>query len=212
MQLGDQSQEEKLVNGENPLINQATAPRQPFVLMLDGILDPGNLGGIIRSAWFLGVDAVVLSTHNAPLGPVALKASSGAAESMPLLSVHSTGAFLETSKKNGWEVYAAVAPPSPDRPSRLEQDHFYLSRLSKALLRSPCVLMLGGEGTGLKFDLVKKADFGISIEGQRGGQGDVDSLNVSVAAGLLSEAFIRELSERSEADRTVEKSSYRDLH
>ena len=51
--------------------------------------------------------------------------------------------------------------------------------------------MLGGEGTGLKPDLQRKADYLVSISGQRSGQGGVDSLNVSVAAGLLAEVFLR---------------------
>ncbi len=51
--------------------------------------------------------------------------------------------------------------------------------------------MLGGEGEGLRWLLQKKADFTVAIEGKRAGQGGVDSLNVSVAAGTLCEAFLR---------------------
>lgn len=52
--------------------------------------------------------------------------------------------------------------------------------------------MLGGEGEGLRWNLQKKADYTVSIDGRRKGQGGVDSLNVSVAAGLLCEAFLQE--------------------
>ena len=58
-------------------------------------------------------------------------------------------------------------------------------------MNHPCVLILGGEGEGLRWGIQKKADFLLSIEGYRSGKGGVDSLNVSVAAGLLCEAFLR---------------------
>ena len=144
---------------------------------------------------------MVLSTHNAPLSAVALKASVGAAENLKLLSVRSTGAFIQDSRRNGWRCYAAVAP--------LEGSHFSkessrsqhrtptatycsLENLGDPLQNAPCMLMLGGEGSGLKPDLVKKADYMVNVAGQRSGLGGVDSLNVSVAAGILCEAFLRE--------------------
>ena len=155
-------------------------------------LDPGNLGAILRSAFFLGADAVVLSSHNAELGPVAGKASAGAAETLPLLTVHSTGAFVEASRTNGWSMYAAVAPPDASSlSSTSRQPHVFSSKLSEPLENGPCLLMLGSEGDGLRRDLVRKASYLLSIGGERSGQGGVDSLNVSVAAALLCEAFLR---------------------
>lgn len=65
------------------------------------------------------------------------------------------------------------------------------SNINSPARNHPCVLVLGGEGEGLRWNLQKKADFLLSIEGHRSGQGGVDSLNVSVAAGLLCEAFLR---------------------
>lgn len=55
----------------------------------------------------------------------------------------------------------------------------------------PCVLILGGEGEGLRKVLQKKADFNVAVPGPRAGMGGVDSLNVSVAASILCEAFLR---------------------
>lgn len=55
----------------------------------------------------------------------------------------------------------------------------------------PCLLILGGEGEGLRWNIQSKADLKIGIEGMRAGHIGVDSLNVSVAAGLLCEAFLR---------------------
>ena len=217
--LDHQSREDEAVNGADPSIKyNPTFPRYPFLLMLDGIvstactffdaastlsgnmlisvqLDPGNLGGILRSAYFLGVDAVAISNRNsAPLSPVALKASAGASESLPLLFVGHPAAFVEACQKNGWKFYAAVAPP--DRKSSVSASSRVTSHLSTSDIElpdrdHPTVLMLGGEGEGLRWNLEKKADFTVSIEGRRKGEGGVDSLNVSVAAGLLCEAFLR---------------------
>jgi len=68
--------------------------------------------------------------------------------------------------------------------------------------KHPCILVLGSEGEGLRWDIQKKASFDVGIEGQRIGQGTVDSLNVSVAAGLLCEAFLRK---PSDAEIAVEE-------
>ena len=150
-------------------------------------LDTGNVGAIVRSAFFLGVDAVVLSNHSAPFSPVALKASSGAAESLPLLSVAQPNSFLDACKENGWKIYAA------DAHGEQTGRHKPLTTLSlgNPLLKHPCILIFGSEGDGLRWKIQKKADFDVGVEGQRMGQGGVDSLNVSVAAGLLCEAFLR---------------------
>ena len=65
------------------------------------------------------------------------------------------------------------------------------SNLDSPIRESPCVIMLGNEGEGLRVTLLKKANFLVTIEGQRDDQGGVDSLNVSVAAALLCEAMLR---------------------
>lgn len=195
LSLDHQSREDENINGTDPAIKyNSSFPRFPFVLFLDGILDPGNLGAILRTAYFLGVDAVAVSNRNsAPFSPVALKSSAGASEDLPLLSVSQPSAFIDQSKANGWRIYAAVAPSglnsssgSPRRPTRNTT-----ATLGYPLRNDPCVLILGGEGEGLRWNVQRKADQEIGIEGERLGQGGVDSLNVSVAAGLLCDAFLR---------------------
>ncbi|MCJ1282752.1 hypothetical protein MMC26_002077 [Xylographa opegraphella] len=203
--LDHQSREDAAINGTDPHIPyHSSFPRYPLLIFLDGILDPGNLGAILRSAHFLGVDAVALSArHSAPLTPVALKASAGAAESLPLTSIRTPAAFVDASRAAGWKFYAAVAPNdqvgSSEDSSRAEKEtpvppvpHYDLPALA-ALCPTrthPCVLMLGGEGEGLRWALRRKADATVSI-GASWRAGGVDSLNVSVAAGLLCEAFLR---------------------
>ena len=119
---------------------------------------------------------------------MALKASAGAAELLPLMTASQPIAFLDACKANGWKVYAADTPGHSDVP---HSKAFTTSDIGSPLRKNPCILILGSEGEGLRWKIQKKADFEISIEGQRHGQGGVDSLNVSVAAGLLCEAFLR---------------------
>lgn len=101
---------------------------------------------------------------------------------------------MEMSQKNGWHFYASVAPPS--RRDALvgvnPQPHSFTTALGNPLQHHPCVLMLGGEGAGIRPDLQKRADHLVSIAGQRSGRGGVDSLNVSVAGGVLCDAFLRQ--------------------
>lgn len=201
--LAPQTREEAAVNGLDnriPIISQRQK-RYPVVLLVDGIVDTGNFGAIIRSAYFLGIDAVVFAGRNsAPLSPAAMKASAGAAENMKILTVNNEVAFIKQSKANGWRFYAADAPGLGskliDRSSTAEED----SGLGPNLLeQAPSVLMMGSESSGLSSHIKSHADSIVSIPGARldphvGVSSDparVDSLNVSVAAALLMEMFLR---------------------
>jgi 21S rRNA (GM2251-2'-O)-methyltransferase len=188
--LGHQSAEEAAVNGTDnfiPLTRDAPPSRKPLVLFLDSILDPGNLGGIIRTASFLGVTAVALATRNSTtFTPVVLKASAGASENIALFAVKSPAAFIADSKLAGWKVYAAVAPT---RPANSHAQHISTDDLDAPLDHHPTILMLGSEGDGLRWTLRSKADVELSIRGCAQA-GSIDSLNVSVAAGILCSAFL----------------------
>ncbi|KAL9608403.1 MAG: hypothetical protein Q9167_006766 [Letrouitia subvulpina] len=192
LSLDYQSSEEQSVNGIQSAVPYTAAfPRFPFILLLDGILDPGNLGAIIRTAYFLGVDSIVLSRNSASLSPVALKAAAGAAEVMPLLWVNQPGAFIDSCQQNGWKFYASVAPGSSEFLKTGSRKHYLSTRqLLCPSLEHPTVLVLGSEGDGIRWTVQKKADYVIGIEGQSRGHEGVDSLNVSVAAGLLCDAFL----------------------
>jgi tRNA G18 (ribose-2'-O)-methylase SpoU len=188
-----QSVEEIAVNGTSRKIS-GSSHRYPFVLLLDNILDPGNLGAIIRSAAFFGVDAVALIDHSlAPFSSVTLKASSGAAERLRYLKVRNDYDFVKRSQNNGWKFFAAVAPESKSA-RRVGLGAIQLKEAGDALTKSPCVLMLGGEGDGLRPRLQKAADGMVGIEGAgclKSSSG-LDSLNVSVAAALLMQIFVRD--------------------
>ena len=198
--LDHQSREEEAVNGTDTNVEYEVGfPRYPFVLLLDGILDPGNLGAILRTAFFLGVDTVAISNRNsAPLSPVAIKASTGASEALSLVSVSQPGNFIDRCKGNGWKIYAAAAP-SPGKRTGLG-NYLSSSNLGDPIRNHPCILILGGEGEGLHWNIRRKADFDVGIDGPRIGRSNVDSLNVSVAAGLLCEAFLRKPAKRGKVD------------
>lgn len=201
--LGPQTREEADVNGvDNRVpIHSSHRKRYPVTLLLDGIVDTGNLGAIIRSAYFLGIDAILFAGRtSAPLSPVAIKASAGAAENMTLFHVKNEVDFIKQSKANGWRFYAADAPavgstlvdPLGSAGGDSGPDF-------NSVTQAPTVIMMGSEATGLSSHIKAHADSIVSIPGARldphfGASTDparVDSLNVSVAAALLMEMFVR---------------------
>ncbi|KAL4887048.1 Alpha/beta knot methyltransferase [Aspergillus karnatakaensis] len=210
LELSPQTREEALVNGTNDQIPMTISlvqqePRYPVVLLLDGVVDTGNLGAIIRSAYYLGVDAVVFAGRNsAPLTPITIKASAGAAENMTLLTVKNEVEFIQKSKANGWRFYAADAPNMESSfydPATLHARNLVPGGEGKPaqglIGNAPSVIMMGNEGSGLSRHILSHADSIVSIPGARiipGISPDparVDSLNVSVAAALLMETFLR---------------------
>lgn len=142
---------------------------------------------------------------------MALKASAGSSESISILSVDNIGAFVDITSRNGWKFYAAVAPLTSKTPSSAQSPKSSMSAakylsigdLQNPLTKHPCVIMLGGEGDGLAWNLRRKANYELGIEGRRPGEGGVDSLNVSVAGALLCEAFLRGYSDKSLQDDKV---------
>ncbi|KAL9000590.1 MAG: hypothetical protein Q9169_000883 [Polycauliona sp. 2 TL-2023] len=188
--LDHQSREEEAVNGIGTAVPYGTGhQRYPFLLLLEGIRDPGNIGAIIRSSHFLGVDGILICTRNsATLTPVALKAAAGTAEMLPLFSVGQAASFIDECQDNGWRFYAAVSPDSSDKARATGRPYYSSTALGNPTRKHPCILILGSEGDGLRWNIQKKADFTVGIEGQR----RLDSLNVSVASALLCDAFLRD--------------------
>lgn len=171
--------------------------RQPLVLLLDGILDPGNMGNILRTAYFYGVDAVAVCVNTcAPLTSATLhKAASGATEALNILAIHRPADFVAASSRNGWRVFAAVAPEASGKDrGRTARPQLSTNRMFSPLARGPSIVMLGAEGEGLRLNLKTKAAYNVVIRGKSGNAArdmGVDSLNVSAAAAVLIEAFMR---------------------
>lgn len=206
--LDFQSKEEEAINGSNTFVRRANDLKaKPFVLLLNEVVDPGNLGGIIRTASYLGVDAVGITNRgSSTLTPVVLKSAAGAVEEITLFTVDDPAKFLEESRKSGWKTYAAVAPP--DRKLARKHGEKFITtdevETRDPLSSDPCVLVLGNEGYGLSKDVKMVADYELSVP--RFLQNScIDSLNVSVAAGLLCHAFVREprVPEQSATEKTA---------
>lgn len=156
--------------------------RYPLGLYLDEISDPHNIGAILRSAYFLGVDFVVFSEKNcAPLSPVVAKSSSGAIEFIELYKADKPLTFFDESKKNGWNFISTIAP-NDSRNKNKQIDTNFVNELLKT---SPVILVIGSEGTGIRTNLINKSDHLIAVNNGREMNECVDSLNVSVATALL---------------------------
>lgn len=202
VELDYQTKEEEAVNGTDTFIARSSnVTARPLVLLLNEIMDPGNLGAMLRTASYLGVDAVGITNRgSSSLTPVVLKSAAGAVEEVTIFTVDSPVKFIEESKKAGWKSYAAVAPPSKKLTSMHSGKFVSTEDIERAspLSENPCILILGNEGHGLSKQVKMAADYELSVP--RFIQDScVDSLNVSVAAGLLCHAFIKESTTRRES-------------
>jgi 23S rRNA (guanosine2251-2'-O)-methyltransferase len=141
-----------------------------LVLILDSITDPHNIGAIIRSACQFGASLVVLARNNALKNvlenDVVSRASAGAVSWVPVASVVNLVQAAQKLKKAGFWVYGADA--AGDAASETRFAH-------------KTALVLGSEGSGISRLLAKECDTSVSIPMY----GKIDSLNVSVAAGIL---------------------------
>ncbi|MDF1565027.1 MAG: 23S rRNA (guanosine(2251)-2'-O)-methyltransferase RlmB [Deltaproteobacteria bacterium] len=164
--------EETLPQVEDPLELVAAARaegRDPLLVLLDGIQDPGNLGALIRSAWALGADGVILPKDRAsPLTPVAVKASAGAALSCPVVTVTNLARTIEQLEKEGvWAVAADLSDEAVDLPD--------------ARLDGPLAVVVGAEGKGLRRLVRERCSQWVKIPMAR----DFQSFNASVAGALI---------------------------
>ena len=148
-------------------------------LVLDGIEDPRNLGACLRTADAAGIDAVIVPRNRSvKLTPAALKVATGAAETVRLVRVANLAATLHWVKHAGvWVVGTTTDSLKSVYASRLE---------------SPIVLVMGGEGRGLRRLTRELCDEIVSIPMQ----GTVGSLNVSVATGILLFELNRQIESR----------------
>jgi 23S rRNA (guanosine2251-2'-O)-methyltransferase len=150
------------------LVDEAFATPPPLIVVLDGIEDPHNFGAILRTCDAAGVHGVVRQTrHSAPLTGATSKASAGAAAHVKIADVVNVARAVEELKEAGiWTVGLAG-----DAPGTYDKVDFSLAT----------ALVVGAEGTGLRRLVRERCDIVASIPMK----GKVDSLNVSVAAGVV---------------------------
>ena len=152
---------------EDILATAQQREEDPFVVVVDKVTDPQNLGAIIRSAACAGAHGVVVQQHRAVgLTPSAVKASAGAVEHVKVARVTNINQAIETLKKQNLWVYAADASGQDYRGQSFD---------------GPCALVIGSEGEGISPLTMRHCDHVVSIPTT----GAVSSLNASVAAGIL---------------------------
>jgi 23S rRNA (guanosine2251-2'-O)-methyltransferase len=153
----------------------ATAPAQPLLVVLDGVEDPHNVGAILRTVDAAGAHGVIRQArHAASLDGIVAKASAGAVTSVRVATVVNIARAVEELKEAGvWTV--GLAGDAPDRYDAID-------------LTVPTAIVLGAEGTGLRRLVRERCDRLASIPMA----GTVESLNVSVAAGVMLFEAVRQ--------------------
>lgn len=163
---------------ENDLLEAISGWDAPFLLILDGVTDPHNLGACLRSADAAGVQAVIVpKDKSASLNPTVRKVACGAAESVPLVRVTNLARFMRAIKDAGvWLIGTAGEAEAT---------------LYQADFRGPVALVMGAEGKGMRRLTRENCDALINIPMR----GQVDSLNVSVATGVCLYEALRQRSQ-----------------
>ncbi|NXC05105.1 MRM1 methyltransferase, partial [Orthonyx spaldingii] len=152
---------------------------QPLWLALERIQDPMNLGALLRSAYFLGVDGVVASRDNScPLTPIVSKASAGAMEIFDVYSTDDLQGFLKAKSAEGWEVVGTVSRPG-------DVEDVPVISCSEFRWEKPLIVVIGSEGEGLSLETQLQCHRMLAIPPGRALHPGIDSLNVSVATGIL---------------------------
>jgi len=146
----------------------------PFLILLDGIEDPHNLGAILRTANLAGAHGLIIPKHRASgLTATVARTSAGAINYTPVAKVTNLSVTMEALKKRGlWFVCADMGGE-------------VMYRLN---LKGPIGLVVGSEGSGVSRLVKEKCDMIASIPMK----GNVDSLNASVAAGVLAYEIVRQ--------------------
>ena len=166
---------ERRVYELHDLIEDAQANPPALIVVLDGIEDPHNFGAILRTCDAVGAHGVVRQTrHAAPLTGVTSKASAGAVSHVKIADVVNVARAVEELKEAGiWTVGLAG-----DAPAAYDKMDFSV----------PTALVVGAEGSGLRRLVRERCDLLAAIPMK----GQVDSLNVSVAAGVVLFEAVRQ--------------------
>ena len=149
----------------------------PLIIALDGVSDVRNFGAIVRSAECLGAHAVIIPEKgSARITADAIKTSAGALHSFPVCRERSIVRSIEYLRESGLKVITAGEKSG--------------SEISKAEMKGPVVLIMGSEDKGISRELISLSDQQVLISMK----GEIGSLNVSVAAGILLYEITRQRS------------------
>lgn len=152
----------------NELIRRSKNKKVPIIVLLDGINDPQNMGAILRSCDVFDVTGIVISKHNqVPLNATVAKTSAGAINYVPVSLVNNMNQAIDKLKENGFWV---ISSDGSAKQSYTDIKYDF-----------PVALVVGSEGQGVSQLVLKNSDYIVKIPQS----GHVNSLNASVAAGIL---------------------------
>jgi len=147
----------------------------PFFVVLDKITDVRNFGAITRTAECAGVDAIIIPEKgSAQISADAVKTSAGALLKIPVCRVKNLSKTLKFLQESGIQLVAATEKA---------KENYYSTNFT-----APTALVMGSEDTGVDMEILKVADKMVKIPIM----GDIDSLNVSVAAGILMYEVVKQ--------------------
>lgn len=159
------------------LIKKALKKKNPLIVLLDEITDPHNLGAIARSAECAGAVGLILPERNSsPITPVVIKSSAGALEHLPIAYTANLNLAITKLKEAGFWLIG-----TSDKATKSYTENLY---------NSPIGLIIGSEGSGIRPSVIKHCDILVSIPLF----GKVNSLNASVAAGVVMFEIVRQKS------------------
>jgi len=148
---------------------------EPFIIALDEIVDPHNLGAILRTANAAGVHGVIITKHRSVgLTATVAKTSAGAVEWTPVSRVTNMQQALDKLKAAGLWIYGAAGEVA--------------NTYTQTQMTGPICLVIGNEGCGLRSNIVRCCDFLVSIPMH----GEIESLNASVASAIIMYEIVRQ--------------------
>jgi len=159
----------------NELLLKLRKKENPFILVLDHLKDPHNLGAIMRTADAAGVDGIIIpKDRSVDMNETVMRVSVGAALTVPLIKVTNLSQTLDILKEEGFWVAGTDADAK--------------NNVYEVDLDMPLVVLIGSEGQGLSRNLVSKSDFLMKLPML----GIISSLNASVAAGIIMYEVVRQ--------------------
>lgn len=155
--------------------NTVDAKKQPLLLILENLQDPGNLGTIVRMAEGAGVTGIIMSSNTVDIyNPKTIRSTMGALYRVPVIYVDDICKAVDECKEKGVKVYAAHLKGTDNYN---QKDY-----------AQPTAFMIGNEGNGLSDRLTQKADELVRIPMQ----GKVESLNAAIACTILTYEVVRQ--------------------
>lgn len=158
------------------MLEQAFQAPLPLIIAFDQVLDPGNIGTLVRTLYALGAAGIVVPKHNSAfLGPGAHRSAAGSLEKFPIAEVVNMARSIELAAKSGFTIYGA------------NMHGINVLNSPEHVLQLPAILILGNEEKGIRQGVQRHCQFNLAIPFLR----EFNSLNVAQAGAILTACFLR---------------------